>query len=329
VVHVLRTQVYDENSSTHSDDPQTPLHSLFFCPVMLDDKPSKTALIVAIILIVLGGDEYGSSRCPPGSVKAQIEVLQRCGVFRIPFAWIHNPIFAKLARWCLHSCVYAQFLEGVGVRKLYMEHAVRTFLATQNMTTATAIAPQVLVIAAGYDTLAFRLSRDYYYSPEKVVFWEIDHPATSMRKQMAASTATASAASNVRYVMADLAKTTLREVLLNSETKYNPTAPTIVIVEGLTMYLTGEQVLDLFQDVATVVGPNSKICFDHFGWRNGGLDNGWITHLQKMFANGVGEPWFWGIDPSNLQEFLKDNPFKVVDQSAKTGLEFMVTLELK
>jgi methyltransferase (TIGR00027 family) len=287
---------------------------------MLDDKPSKTALIVAIILIVLGSDDYGSSKCPPGSVQAQIEVLRRAGVFRIPFAFINNPVFAKLARWCLHSCVHAQFLEGVGVRKLYMEHGVRTFLAAT--TKKKAQPQQVLVIAAGYDTLAFRLSRDY---PE-VAFWELDHPATSTRKQLAATAAAADI--SVRCVMADFAKTTLRAVLTN-ETDYDPTLPTIVVVEGLTMYLTGDQVLELLRDIAAVVGPNSRICLDHFGWRNGALDNGWITHLQKMFAKAVGEPWFWGIDPSDLQEFLKDNPFKVVDQSAKTGLEFMVTLELK
>ena len=212
-----------------------------------------------------------------------------------------------------------------------MEHAVRSFLAPSTSatmtfsTSTTTTTRQVLIVAAGYDTLAMRLAPDYAHS--SVTFWEIDHPATSKRKQQAMEIELVMNG-QIHCIMADLAAIQLSTILRQQQPQYCLTSPTIVIVEGLTMYLTGKQILDLFRDIATVVGPGSRICFDYFGWKNGTFDNGWSTPFQRYFAKRIGEEWYWGIDPNDLQKFLVDTPWTIIDQSVKMGMEYMATVEL-
>ena len=304
-------------------------------PKMLDDTttPSKTALMVALFLIILGSDDYGSSKCPPGAVAAQITVLNGVVPFPMLIRLIHNPLFGKLARWVLHTFVHEQFLEGIGVRKTYMEHGVRTFLSKRKNTNRA----QVLVLASGYDTLATRLCQDYKEdtdSASTVTFWEVDHPATYAATSSSSKRKQNQSGHCVQSIMADLTTTKLKTALSlpssleKNDPYYDPTIPTVVIIEGLTMYLTGTQLLDLLSDVSTVIGKGSRICFDHFGWKNGTFENGWLTQCQMRFAKLLGEEWHWGIDPKDLQEFLKDSQYKIIDQSTKVGMEFMVTLEL-
>ena len=295
-----------------------------------DNTPSLTAWFVAVAILVLGSDEYGISSCPPGSIDAQRRVLLAAG-----FRKQHLSVWGKQClRGFLHHVVHRHCLEGLGRRKLYMEHAVRSFLAPTISTATTSniitTKRQVLIVAAGYDTLAMRLAPDYTHS--SVTFWEVDHPATSKRKQKAMEFELTSNG-QIHCIMADLATIQLSTILRQQHEhqerpQYDLTSPTIVIVEGLTMYLTGNQIFDFFRDVATVVGPGSRICFDHFGWKNGTFDNGWSTPCQRHFAKRIGEEWHWGIDPNDLQDFLVDTPWTIIDQSAKMGLEYMATVEL-
>jgi len=288
---------------------------------MKDNTASKTALVVAIGLIILGGDGYGSRKCPPKSVELQKRVLRESGLFPrfLPFWLISNAVFSKLVRWSLSLVVYRGILEGLGVRKLFMEERVRAALSNGSCR-------QVLVLAAGYDTLALRLSPEY----SDVHFWEVDHPGTARRKQKAMDAIGQPA--NFHMVEADLTQTPLPTVL-SSCPVYDAKAPTVIITEGLLMYLTEAEVKKLFHDVAQVVGTskNSTVCFDYFGWNDetSQADVGWLAAHLHWHVKTMGEDWKWGIESERLPEFFDESTsWRVSYRSPQRyGLENLATVE--
>lgn len=286
---------------------------------MLDDKASVTALKVAMIILMLGGDEYGRSKCPPGSVEAQLLLLQACRLpfTGFPFVLIMNRIFAKFSRW-MSSLTHQDLMEGVGIRKCFMESHVRNFLNDNSK-----VSTQVLIVGAGYDTLAYRLSQEYPSS----TFWEVDHPATSRVKQQGLENLSPQP-SNLHCIMADLSKTSLPQVL-SQQSLCNPKTKTIVVMEGLLYYLDESQVKQLFRDVAQVTPKGSQVCFDFFGLRKDGqLDLGWMTPLLVWSIKFTGEPWKWGIAPDNLSAFFDDTTWRVVGEPQSIGIERLACVEL-
>lgn len=281
---------------------------------MRDNTPSITALKVAFIIVMLGGDDYGRAKCPPGSITAQLQLLKACRLpfGRFPFWTVKNPVFAKISRWSA-SLTQPNLMEGVGIRKCFMEEHVRTCL--------NGGCKQVLIVGAGYDTLAWRLSQEY---PD-AQFWELDHPATSQVKQ--AGLQKLYPPSNLHTIMADLTKTTLEQVM-SQQSEYNVKARTVMVMEGLLYYLAETDVRQLFQSVANVVGPSSSVCFDFFGWKNNRLDLGWTTPLLTFSIKFTGEPWKWGIDPRDLPAFFQDLPWSVSGETRSIGIERLACVEL-
>ena len=284
---------------------------------MRDDTPSRTALLIAFALIVLGGDDYGRRKCPPGAVSVQIQLLKEAGLpcGKYPRV-IHNPIFSKLVRLFLWCFIHPDVLEGVGFRKCFMEEHVRTSLAEN--------CRQVLIVAAGYDTLAFRLSQEY----PKVQFWELDHPATASVKQRALRRM--GQPKNLHTVNADLTQTSLEEVMA-LQAQYNVNSRTVVVIEGLTYYLSETHVRGLFASVSRVVGPKSSICFDFFGWNaeRGVFDLGWFAPCLPYFVALAGEPWKWGINPNELPGFFQDSSWTVKSAPRKVGILNLACVERK
>ena len=284
---------------------------------MKDNTPSRTALKVAMILVLLGGDEYGRSKCPPGAIEAQMHLLKAARLlFGFSQWWmIQNPIFAKLSRWS-SGFVHPNIMEGVGIRKCFMEEHVRMCLDDKKC-------QQVLIIGAGYDTLALRLCQEY----PQVQFWELDHPATSQVKQRGLQKM--GQPRNLHTIMADLTRTSLEQVL-PQQVEYNVNARTTVVMEGLLYYLSEVEVKQLFQSLANVVGTGSSVCFDFFGWnaQRNRLDLGWMTSLLTFSIKITGEPWKWGIDPRELQVFFHDTQWSVNVVPRSIGIERLACVKL-
>mmetsp|Transcript_32180 Transcript_32180/g.73943 ORF Transcript_32180/g.73943 Transcript_32180/m.73943 type:complete len:286 (-) Transcript_32180:248-1105(-) len=283
---------------------------------MIDSTPSRTAFLVAIFLVMLGGDSFGRSLCPPNSVPLQKTLMSAIG---LRFLWLYsNPFVAKLARCLMSLIICPNMLESIGIRKLRIENAVREFLSTENGCSNL----QVWNVGAGFDTLTLRLAPEY----AKVKFWELDHPATAAVKQRAARECVKPLPTNLTFVTADLSKTSLEDAMRDSS--FDSASPTIVILEGFLTYLPESQVRELFAKLHGFVGVGSRVVFDHFGLKDGKMDHGWLTDALAWGVSGVGEPWLWGIDPKDLADFLaQDGLWKVVSQDGRVGCEFGAVLE--
>jgi len=195
------------------------------------DRPSSTAALIAMATVFLARDARFAQYVAPGAA----ELCERClsgaqrALTRMP-AMARAIERATIPGLCLHFML----------RKRWIEHAVRSALARG--------ARRVVVIGAGYDTLALRLAREF----PAVRFTEVDHPATQAVKRAALA-----AGPNVRFVPVDLAQTALGSALAGA---LGP-EPSVFIAEGLLMYLTPAAVAALLAAIHRLQAAGGELVF--------------------------------------------------------------------
>jgi methyltransferase (TIGR00027 family) len=150
---------------------------------------------------------------------------------------------------------------------------------------------QVVVIAAGFDTTAYRLARP------GVKFFEVDLPAASARKRALVDAVLPDAAAYPRpaYVAADLSTVDLADALAGCG--FDPARPAFFSCQGLVYYLPPCAVAALLASVRRLAAPGSRLAFDFIrlaclaGKRAaGGLE------VMRTAVAARGEPFLSGVD---------------------------------
>ncbi len=201
--------------------------------------------------------------------------------------------------------------EAFAHRKAFCERQVREGIG--------AGASQVLVLGAGYGTMGWRLAPEF----SGVNFFEIDHAATARLK--ARGIDEMGQRENLYLIRGDLGKRQLVDVLKANES-WDQTAQTVIVAEGLLMYLPPEAVRDLLGQCAAVTGTGSRIAFTYICTGAGGRpDAGRWTRLVLWILKVSGEPWLWSIRPEELGPFLDENGWTnspdLVGPSGEHGVE--------
>lgn len=279
---------------------------------MHKDKPSKTARKVALNVVTLGAKPEMDGVLPPGIVEATAKILVESGAV--------GTIAVRLSRSPKMVAVYealdwmmpGQF-QAFGYRKAFCEHQVREGIGVG--------ATQVLVLGAGYDTLGWRLAPEF----AGVSFFEIDHPGTSCLK--AKGIHAMGSRDNLQLIAEDLGKRRLVDVV-KADNSWAPEAQTVIVAEGLLMYLPPEAVQDLLKQCAEITGSGSRIAFTYIGAGvDGRPDVGHWTGLVLWILKSSGEPWLWSINPQELDRFLEKTGWKnapdLVGTTNKHGVEFL------
>lgn len=195
---------------------------------MRGDHPSSTATLIAAATVFLARDSRSRDLVPPGAADWCASCLGVLSNLKIVAALSH-PGLRWAARLVERATVPGLLLHFM-LRKRWIEDVVRAALADG--------CEQVVVVGAGFDTLALRLAPEF----PRVRFIEIDHPATQASKRLAAGRG--GAAANVHFIGADLAGVRLQDVLLGGA--YRPDTRSAFIIEGLLMYLTDAEVAGIF-----------------------------------------------------------------------------------
>lgn len=279
---------------------------------MREGTPSKTARKVALNIVTLGEKPGMAEVLPPGIVEATAELLVASGA-----------VSATAVRWSRSRrmvSVYEAFdwmmrgqFEAFGHRKAFCEHQVREGIS--------AGATQILVLGAGYDTLGWRLAPEF----TSVNFFEIDHPATADLK--AKGTEQMGHRDNLHLLAEDLAERKLVDVLSVNKI-WDQTAQTVIVAEGLLMYLPPPAPQELFGQCAAIVGAGSRIAFTYIGTgADGQPDAGRWTWLVLWILRASGEPWLWSIRPEELSGFFGEsgwtNAPELVGTTNRHGVEFL------
>jgi methyltransferase (TIGR00027 family) len=151
-------------------------------------------------------------------------------------------------------------------------------------------AKQVLVLGAGFDTLCLRLAPQF----PQVEFFEVDHPATSAAK--AKGVTQVGQPENMTLLAADLNETPL-SVLMKKAEHWDNRAQSVVVAEGLFIYLKEEVVLQVFREMAACTGPGTRVAFSHG-----------IAIKDHRFANAlmrlIEEPWLSSCASANLPGYI-------------------------
>jgi len=209
---------------------------------MREDRPSSTATLIAAATVFLARDARASGLVPsdaPEWCARCLEALSRLKIVEM----ISHPALRWAARLAERATVPGLLLHFM-LRKRWIEEAVRTALAEG--------CEQVVVVGAGFDTLALRLSREFPLAS----FIEIDHPATQAFKRLAAERGSAG---SIRFVAADLSRIRLQDAL--SGGAYRPEARSAFVIEGLLMYLTDAEVAGVFTALRELQRAGGSVVF--------------------------------------------------------------------
>ena len=155
-------------------------------------------------------------------------------------------------------------------------------------------------------------------------FFEIDHPATARLKAQGIDAM--GQRDNLCLIAENLGKRKLADALKTNES-WDHSAQTVIVAEGLVMYLHPEAVRDLFCQGAEISGAGSRIAFSYIPTgADGRPDAGRWTGLILWLQNRAGEPWTWSIRPEELGPFLEQSGWQhapeQVGTTRKHGVEF-------
>lgn len=254
---------------------------------MRADRPSSTAKLIARCTLLAARDPSFQLLVPAADPARLAAVLDRCG----PASWLDHAVrHPWTARWlwraegALLPGIIAHYL----ARKRWLEQRVAAALNHG--------CEQVVVLGAGFDTLAWRFHRAW----PAVLFCELDHPATQRPK----SAALAALPPDENFVLqpTDLGRE-LPTVALRRLARFDPHRDTCFVAEGLLMYLEESRVAELLRDIASL--PSVMVAFT---FMEPDADGRAAFRGNRTFINAwlrrQGEPFTWAIARAGLGDFL-------------------------
>ncbi len=263
------------------------------------DRPSRTAIKVAKGLAYLAEDERLAALLPPGAGRWNRRLLTAAGYLKPWHLGVYRrPLFRGYVAFWEHHIANGQIL-NIGMRKRFLDDETRQALAEGTT--------QVLVVGAGLDTLAPRLAAEF---PE-ASFVEIDHPATQAVKRAALETL-GDIAPNLHLLPVDLAKADLAGTLRGLGA-WSPEAPSVVIAEGLLMYLPETAVSGFLATARHQTAPGSRLLFTYVRRdRHGRIYLGKGSGLMRIGFELLGEPMRWGLRDGELESFLEHSGYRLL-----------------
>lgn len=272
---------------------------------MREDRPSSTATLIAAATVFLDGDSRVGGLVPAGAAAYCHRFIAAAPAStRAAVNALCHPALRWLARLAERSTVPGLMLHYM-LRKRMIESAVTEAISRG--------ASQVVVLGAGFDTLALRLHRSH----PSVTFIEIDHPATQRYKRVTVD-ADGAAGNNLVFQPADLTRQTLEEALL-CVPAYRRGANSVFVIEGVLMYFTYAEVAALFRVLGAHGGSGSRVVFTVMEPMAGGrIDFHNATPLVRRLLRLWREPFKSGFVVAELPAFLHKSGF-VLNGVANAG----------
>jgi methyltransferase (TIGR00027 family) len=208
---------------------------------MQADKPSSTAALIAAATVLAGRDVRLAPFVAPEASEACERWLRAAASLRCRalLALARSPLgfLPRLAERMTIPGLLLHFM----LRKRWIEERLRASLQRG--------CRQIVVIAAGFDSLAWRLARDF----PAARFFEVDHPATQAAKRRAGGE------SRLRLVAADLESARLHQLLPASG--FRDDQSSCFVVEGLLMYLAPDETRTLLRSIARLQRDAGEVLF--------------------------------------------------------------------
>lgn len=263
---------------------------------MRPDQPSATARVIAVATLLLDSRAQTRALVAPGAA----EWCRRLLAPRFSDRWLGRTARSRLTRWAwrwLEGLTHPGIMAHWWRRKQWLEARTRAALARG--------VQRVIVLGAGYDTLALRLLPEF----RRVEWIEIDHPATQAAKRRAL--AAGDPATLPRFVPLDLDRgDPLASVLAEASS-----AATLVIAEGVLMYLQPASLDQLLRTLRAHQGPLVLLCSVMQRWPDGSVGFRPRSRLIDRWLKGRGEPFTWAIAPEQVAGWLAARGWELAEQA--------------
>lgn len=275
---------------------------------MRKDRPSRTAPKIGLAILFVAADPRHGALLPPGLAEATERLLLAAGSLK------PKHVRAVRQRWRrrIGTAIERRMSPGhtlyLALRKRFIQDEVEAALADG--------ATQVLMLGAGMDTLCLRLAPSH---PE-VTFLEVDHPASQPPKREAVEKIGA-AGPNLGFLPVDLERSDLADALA-AHPGWRSDARTVVVAEGLLIFLSPETVDRVFASVARATGPGSRFVLSYGVLDEEGRFNLGPTarFLQGVVLKAMGEGLRWGVPRGGLAAYLAARGFRSVEPPERTDL---------
>lgn len=163
---------------------------------------------------------------------------------------------------------------------------------------------QLVILGAGYDTRAYRignLNRD-------VRVFEVDRPDTQAVKIRKIREIFGSLPENVTFVPLDLGREDFGK-LLAADT-FDVSERTLVLLEGLVMYIPPAAVDDTLGFIVRTFPKGSRVLFDNYPRSLvDGTDKGEVAANIRTFTRMAGEPLRFGMPDGEAARFMADRGY--------------------
>ncbi len=262
---------------------------------MKADSPSATALVIAASTILLSTSSSDRNLVAPGARELCECFLSTRAIHRL-LAWNARSPFTRWLWRFLEKRTLPGIVRHYWLRKRWIEDQVRSALIGDGF-------ERLVVVGAGFDTLALRLSREM----KEIEFVELDHPATQRCKRDA-----------MRLRALDSSRITFVEIDLSQPTRLLAGKPpsdrlglsgkkTVVVMEGLLMYFPESRVRELLRWTTTLSSSATRVIFSYMEE----VDTAPIgfrprSRLVDWWLRNKKEPFLWSLKAANLRAFLND-----------------------
>ena len=171
---------------------------------------------------------------------------------------------------------------------------------------------RVVVAGAGFDTLALRLAPQF----PQVEFIEIDHPATQRQKHTAIATRgkEIAVAKNLRFIPADLGVEPL------PIRAFDDGKETLLIMEGLLMYLAPKTVDQLFAALGRLGSPIQVVFSFMTQWEDGSCGFRPRSRWVERWLASQQEPFTWSVRSAAFDSYLQAFGLPMVKRASTRDL---------
>ncbi len=276
---------------------------------MKEGRASSTAGVVASGVLFIHHEPGLGHLVPKEAAEATLRLLRA-----------HSPLRAAILTRglpCPWFRLIMRTVERLALPGLMLHHAVRKrFIEDETRRALAEGARQVVILGAGLDALAIRLHREF----PRTMFVELDHPTTQGAKRKVLGGEEVRPGGNLKLLSADFTRQGADEILA-AWPGYDPAARTLLIMEGVLMYLHSNGVDRAFASAHRCGGPGNRFIFTFMEVGPGGRP-GFLRSRRSgdAWLAWKGEPFLWGLRPEALSAFLADRGFHLRDLPSPADL---------
>jgi methyltransferase (TIGR00027 family) len=173
---------------------------------------------------------------------------------------------------------------------------------------------QIVILGAGFDCRAWRL----FAEDRDVTVFEVDHPATQRRKRERMA---GERGARVRFLAWNFEHEDLQTLPDRlADLGFAREAPTMTILEGVTMYLTPAAIEATFACIRGYGGDSGSSLAFTYSAAQLLRDTSPEVKRERWLVRAIGEPFRFGFEPDTLEAWLKVRGFQLESNESLAGI---------